>query len=132
MMQENGEQNVRFCPPGILRRENGDLFPYGACVKCDPQPEKRLTEELILQTTILLAVGGVAMEKYTGIKEVSDQKDYDDFLVKYKTTPSGFFREGPEEFWRHAQGKASKWADVPETKMKVFEKASEYLLSLYQ
>jgi hypothetical protein len=80
---------------------------------------------------MMLAVGGVTMEKYSGIKEASDQKDYDDFLKKYNAMPTGFFTEGPKEFWKQAQDKATEWAEVPETKTKVFEKASEYLHKLY-
>lgn len=130
MMNENGESNVRLCGPDISWRD-GVLFPSAARVECDPRPEVPLTEQLILQTTVLLAVGGVAMEKYSGIKEISDRKDYDDFLEKYKTTPSGYFKESPEDFWKRAQRKASEWADVPQTKMKVFGKVSEYLHLLY-
>lgn len=107
MMEENGERNVRLFGPNISFGENGVLFPSAARVECDPRPEAVLTEELILQTTILMAVGGVAMEKYSGIKEVSDQKDYDEFLKKYNATPNGYFKEGPKNFWERAQNKAS-------------------------
>jgi len=131
MMEENGEHNVRFFGPDISFGKIGVLFPSAARVQCDPQPETLLTESLIFQTTTLLAVGGIAMEKYSGIKEISDKKDYDDFLEKYKATPNGYFKEGPEDFWKRARRRASEWADVPKTKTKVFEKASEYLCLLY-
>jgi hypothetical protein len=131
MMEENGERNVRFFGPDISFGNNGALFPSAARVGCDPRPETVLTEELILQTTILLVVGGVAMEKYSGIREISDKKDYDDFLEKYNATPPGYFKEEPKDFWKRAQGRASEWADVSATKTKVFEKASEYLHLLY-
>ena len=131
MMEENGERNVRLFGPDISFGKNGALFPSAAHVECDPQPEVVLTEGLILQTTTLLVVGGVAMEKYSGIKEISDQKNYDDFLEKYKATPDGYFKEGPKDFRNRAKDRASKWADIPETKTKVFEKASEYLRLLY-
>ena len=131
MMEENGEHKVRLCGPNISFGKNGALFPSAARVECDPPPETVLTEGLILQTTTLLVVGGVAMDKYSGIKETSDQKDYDDFLEKYKVTPDGYFKEGPKDFWNRAKDRASKWVDIPETKTKVFSKASEYLRLLY-
>jgi hypothetical protein len=125
MKEENGETNIKLCGPGIRFDENHVLFPYAAYVTSDPKLYAPL------QVTIMLTVGGVAMEKYSGIKEVSDQKDYDEFLRQYNGTPSGFFTEGAKEYWKRAQDAASAWADIPATKMKVFEKASEYLRLLY-
>jgi hypothetical protein len=125
MKEENAESNIIFCGPGVRFDENGVLFPYAAYVTSDPNPLSPL------QATVMQAVGAVAMEKYCGIKEVSDQKDYDDFLRQYNAMPNGFFAEGPKEYWKQAQNVASAWADVPERKTKVFEKASEYLRLLY-
>lgn len=131
IMEENGEHNIRFCPPGILRREDGNLFPYGACVKCDPQPNLELTEELIFRKTKQLAAGGVVMKRYTGINEVSDAEDYAAFIKNCAMTPAHLLKEDPRLLWKQAQDAVGHWLDLRDTKTKVFEMASEYLGDLY-
>jgi len=132
VLEEDGVPNNMFFGPAIqYDRVTKTLFPSGARIEPGKERKRIVDAALIFERTTQLVVGGVALEKYAGIKEVSDAKDYDDFKKKYATMPDDLRNEKPDDLWKRARENASSRLDSPETKMKVFEKASEYLPLLY-
>lgn len=132
LMEEDGIPNCRFFGPGIrYDRATRTLFPYGARIDPGKEPDRTLDEALIFERTTQLTVGGVALQKYAGITEVSDDEDYKDFLKRYSATPDTFRKENANDLWKRAQLNASTWLDKPETKQRVLARAQEYLRLLY-
>jgi hypothetical protein len=130
-MEEDGIPN-KFLGPGIrYNRESKTLFPYGARIEPGKQTGRTATLAVIFEGTTHIAVGGVAMQKYAGIMEVSDDQDCKDFLSKYATMPEELRTEKPADLWKRAQENARTRLDIPETKAKIFAKVPEYLALLY-
>jgi hypothetical protein len=131
LMEEDGIPN-KFLGPGIrYNRESKTLFPYGARIEPGKQTGRTATLAVIFEGTTHIAVGGVAMQKYAGIMEVSDDQDCKDFLSKYATMPEELRTEKPADLWKRAQENARTRLDIPETKAKIFAKVPEYLALLY-
>lgn len=131
LMEDNGVQNVRFSGPGILRKADGSLFPFGARVDSDPQIGQPIDAAFIFKVTTQLVVGGVAMQKYSGIEEVSDAGDYDFFLRNSALTPQFFKDEKPEAFWARAAKHIDLWLERPEIKQRILVRAADYLGQIY-
>ncbi|MGB6496338.1 MAG: hypothetical protein WBF09_05030 [Candidatus Acidiferrum sp.] len=131
LMNDNGVQNVKFSGPGIQRNPDGSMFPYGARVDGDPRIGREIDAALIFERTTDMVVGGVAMQKYSGINDVSDAKDYEVFLLNCASTPQFFKEEKPEELWARAIKRVDPWLEQPETKRRIFAKAAEYLAQVY-
>lgn len=131
-MEEDGISNCTFHGPGIRYvRESRLVLPYGAKIEPGQERIRTVDAALILERTTQLAVGEVAMQKFTGIMETSDDEDYKDFLRKYATMPDELRAEKPEDLWKRAQEIARTRLDIPETKVKIFAKVPEYLTLLY-
>ncbi len=131
LMTDGRVQNVKFSGPGILRKSDGSLFPYGARVDGDPQTDRTIDAAFIFEKTTHMVVGGIAMQKYSGIKEVSDAGDYGIFLRNCASTPEFFKEEKPEELWARAVKHVDSWLEQPEIKSRIFARAAEYLEQLY-
>ena len=132
LMEEAGVLNCRFFGPAIqYDRANRTLFPSGARIEPGKERDRKVDEALIFERTTQLAVGGVALQKYAGITEVSDDQDYKDFARKYATMPDALRKEEPNVLWKRAQLNASTWLDKPETKQKILARAQGYLQLLY-
>jgi len=75
LMEDNGVQNVKFSGPGILRKADGSLFPFGARVDGD-QTDRRIDAAFISEKTTHIVVGGVAMQKYIKQRILARAADY--------------------------------------------------------
>jgi hypothetical protein len=131
LMEEDGVQNVKFSGPGILRKADGSLFPYGARVDGDPQANHKIDSNFIFVKTTHMVVGGIAMQKYAGINEVSDGEDHRMFLSNCATTPEFFKDEKPEALWARATRHVELWLERADVESRILAKAAEYLEKLY-
>ena len=130
--EEEGVPNVRFSGPGIqYDRASRHLFPYGARIDSDPQPDLALDEHLVFRTTTILAAGGVALKKYAGMLEVGDDQDYKQFRACCTMTPELLRGKAPEDLWRRGKQNAATRLDRPETKSKILAKVPLFLAQLY-
>lgn len=133
VMEEDGIPRTIFGGPGIrYNRQTKTLFPYAA--KIDPigEPDQILDESLIFKRALHAAVGSVAIEKYAGVTEQSDDKDYKDFAEKYATMPAALRKEQPIDLWGRAQQKARMRLDNPQTRANIFARIPQYLGLVYR
>jgi hypothetical protein len=49
LMHDGGIKNIKFSGPGILRKPDGSLFPYGARVDGDPQTDRMIDAAFIFE-----------------------------------------------------------------------------------
>jgi hypothetical protein len=133
LMEQDGIPNVRFEKPMILYDPQKDEFPaFGAMVRGDDTPNQKVDEVWIFTVATHAVVGGIALQKYLGVKpeDDGDDRDYADFERRCKASPD-LVREKPDVLWKRAQDAVCAKLDDPRQRARIEARAKEYLALLY-